>query len=105
MRKRENNLDALLPKELLYGVVCDLRDLAVDSEVLDLCAPLACSSEAPPTHAGRGGTMRPPTYMVQYEEISAQPGGQVVVNASLLSTQKVRHGVVSCLGVRTGCGR
>lgn len=40
--------------------------------------------------------------MVEDKKVRPQAGGEVVVDASLLSTQKVRHDGVSCLSVDEG---
>jgi hypothetical protein len=48
---------------------------------------------------GAGRDSERVTYVVEVEQVSAQAGGEVVVDACLLSTQKMRHGGVSCLCV------
>lgn len=62
---------------------------------------LACSFRRLLTHAraaaaaeGEGSW---PTYVIQMEQVSPQAGGEVAVDASLLSTEQMRHGSLSCL--------
>lgn len=106
-RQLENNANAAFTKDInlataklcilrsdgeqrLYGVVCDFGDLGVDSITADLRKALV-------RHAGTNRTRA--AHVIDHEQVWAKAGGEIVLDARLLSAQEMSHGGQVCIEV------